>query len=56
MWSLDTTKRPREQESFFLWFPLEDEPYNTAADQIAEVIKDHLWQNPVKYYLGDVEV
>ena len=55
-WNEGTSKRPREQESFFLWFPLDGEPYNTAQDQVADVIKDHLWVNPLKYYLGDLEV
>lgn len=52
----DTQKRPREpSDSFFLWFPLEGEPYHTGHDAVAEAIKDHLWLNPIKYYNGDVE-
>lgn len=47
--------RPAE-ESFFLWFPEADLPYETATDPIADVIKDQLWVNPVKYYCGDVDV
>lgn len=49
-------KRPRSFDSFFMWFPTEGEPYSTGQDQIADVIKDHLWVNPLKYFLGDVEV
>ncbi|KAK9796313.1 hypothetical protein WJX73_002322 [Symbiochloris irregularis] len=50
------SKRARPlEESFFLWFPEADLPYETATDPIADVIKDQLWVNPVKYYLGDVD-
>jgi len=45
-----TLKRKRgfEQKSFFLWFT---DHTDAAADDIAEVIKDDLWPNPLQYYL-----
>ena len=54
----DERKRARgeTEESFFLWFPPEGESYHTTQDQVADMIKDHLWVNPLKYYLGDLEV
>lgn len=46
-------KRAREQdesESFFTWFNPEDQDL-----ELAEIIKEDLWPNPAKYYLGLVE-
>lgn len=42
-------KRPRddESESFFTWFNPEDQDL-----ELAEIIKEDLWPNPAKYYLG----
>lgn len=42
-------KRPFEQnKSFFEWLNNTTDPY---TDDIAEVIKDDLWLNPLQYYL-----
>ncbi|CAL8143385.1 unnamed protein product [Orchesella dallaii] len=41
-------KRGLEQKTFFSWFSDNKDP---AADDIAEVIKDDLWPNPLQYYL-----
>jgi len=47
-------KRFAEARSFFSWYGDNAEP---AADDIAEVIKDDLWPNPLQYFLvPDVEV
>jgi len=47
-------KRHAEPRSFFSWYADNAEP---AADDIAEVIKDDLWPNPLQYFLvPDVEV
>lgn len=47
-------KRTLEVKSFFKWFTDNGDP---SYDDIAEVIKDDLWPNPLQYYLvPDVEV
>jgi len=47
-------RRFAEARSFFSWYGDNAEP---AADDIAEVIKDDLWPNPLQYFLvPDVEV
>lgn len=47
-------KRPAEQRTFFSWFTDHGDP---SADDIAEVIKDDMWPNPLQYYLvPDIEV
>lgn len=45
-------KRSREDdsESFFTWFNPDDQDL-----ELAEIIKEELWPNPAKYYLGEVE-
>lgn len=43
-----TKKRLADQKSFFLWFMDHTDP---AADDVAEIIKDDLWQNPLQYFL-----
>ena len=43
-----------DKPSFFGWFSDNSEP---AADEIAEVIKDDMWPNPLQYFLvPDIEV
>lgn len=43
-----------EQKSFFAWF---NDHIDPASDDIAEIIKDDLWLNPLNYYLvPDIEV
>ncbi|KAL3289757.1 hypothetical protein HHI36_023152 [Cryptolaemus montrouzieri] len=46
-------KRRLESKSFFLWFIDNVDP---VSDDIAEIFKDDLWQNPLQYYLvPDIE-
>ncbi|KAK3858183.1 hypothetical protein Pcinc_035610 [Petrolisthes cinctipes] len=47
-------KRPLDLRSFFSWFCDHGDP---SADEIAEVIKDDMWPNPLQYFLvPDIEV
>lgn len=47
-------KRHLETRSFFSWFCDNGDP---SADDIAEVIKDDMWPNPLQYFLvPDIEV
>jgi len=47
-------KRNSEHKTFFDWFTDNSDPIN---DEIAELIKDDLWPNPLQYYLvPDLEV
>uniref|UniRef100_A0A182QAG8 Protein SET n=1 Tax=Anopheles farauti TaxID=69004 RepID=A0A182QAG8_9DIPT len=47
-------KRSLENRTFFDWFTDNNDPIN---DDIAELIKDDLWPNPLQYYLvPDIEV
>lgn len=47
-------KRPLELKTFFDWFADNSDPVN---DEIAELLKDDLWPNPLQYYLvPDIEV
>ncbi|KAF0303630.1 Protein SET [Amphibalanus amphitrite] len=47
-------KRGLDVKSFFLWFEDHEDP---SQDEIAEVIKDDMWPNPLQYFLvPDIEV
>lgn len=47
-------KRPLENRTFFSWFCDNCDP---SADDVAEVIKDDMWPNPLQYFLvPDIEV
>lgn len=47
-------KRFMETKTFFNWFTDHSDP---SADDVAELIKDDLWPNPLQYYLvPDIEV
>ncbi|KAF7993434.1 hypothetical protein HCN44_010020 [Aphidius gifuensis] len=47
-------KRPLGHRSFFEWFTDHGDP---SADEIAELIKDDMWPNPLQYYLApDMDV
>lgn len=47
-------KRQLEMKTFFDWFADNSDPVN---DDIAELLKDDLWPNPLQYYLvPDIEV
>jgi len=45
---LHRRKRGYEPKNFFTWFSDHVDP---SSDDIAEVIKDDLWPNPLQYYL-----
>jgi len=47
-------KRPLENRTFFSWFCDNSDP---STDDVAEVIKDDMWPNPLQYFLvPDIEV
>lgn len=47
-------KRGHQPRTFFTWFTDHGDP---SADDIAEVIKDDMWPNPLQYFLvPDIEV
>ncbi len=47
-------KRALETRTFFTWLGDHSDP---SADDIAEVIKDDMWPNPLQYFLvPDIEV
>lgn len=47
-------KRNLEFKTFFHWFTDNSDPVN---DEIAELVKDDLWPNPLQYYLvPDIEI
>ncbi|AQK71999.1 nucleosome/chromatin assembly factor A104 [Zea mays] len=50
-------KRPLVVESFFSWFS--DTELKSLADgvqdEVAEIIKEDLWPNPLKYFNNEVE-
>nr|KAG5708438.1 hypothetical protein BaRGS_026165 [Batillaria attramentaria] len=47
-------RRHGNKRNFFMWFLDNGDP---SADDIAEVIKDDMWPNPLQYYLApDTEV
>ncbi|KAI5683743.1 hypothetical protein M9H77_04971 [Catharanthus roseus] len=46
-------KRPHAEESFFSWFTegqQKDEDLDEFQDEVAEIIKDDLWPNPLTYF------
>lgn len=52
--SKGSRKRALENRSFFSWFGDNGDP---SQDDIAEVIKDDMWPNPLQYFLvPDIEV
>ncbi|XP_014222871.1 protein SET isoform X2 [Trichogramma pretiosum] len=51
---MKSRKRPLGHRSFFDWFTDHGDP---SSDEIAELIKDDLWPNPLQYYLApDMEI
>ncbi|CAI5524752.1 unnamed protein product [Closterium sp. Naga37s-1] len=45
-----------EQESFFKWFEVDEATQGTTApDDVAELIKDDVWANPLNHYLQEGE-
>ncbi|XP_011496140.1 PREDICTED: protein SET isoform X2 [Ceratosolen solmsi marchali] len=52
--AMKVRKRPLGHRSFFDWFTDHGDP---SSDEIAELIKDDLWPNPLQYYLApDMEI
>uniref|UniRef100_A0A4D5R943 DNA replication factor/protein phosphatase inhibitor SET/SPR-2 n=1 Tax=Scolopendra viridis TaxID=118503 RepID=A0A4D5R943_SCOVI len=50
----NSRKRTHQPRTFFTWFTDHGDP---SADDIAEVIKDDMWPNPLQYFLvPDIEV
>ncbi|CAH9117271.1 unnamed protein product [Cuscuta epithymum] len=50
-------KRPPPEESFFSWFS-ETQPKDIAeglSDEVAEIIKEDLWPNPLKYFNNEAD-
>ncbi|MCL7034049.1 hypothetical protein MKW94_009731, partial [Papaver nudicaule] len=50
-------KRSHEEESFFTWFS-DDQDKNLLEalhDEVAEVIKEDLWPNPLKYFNNEAD-
>ncbi|KAH7405078.1 hypothetical protein KP509_15G055400 [Ceratopteris richardii] len=46
-----TNKWPPTVESFFKWFTETDKDFSIGVqDEIAEIIKEDLWPNPLKYF------
>ncbi len=42
----------QQATSFFQWFDVpEDEP--ATEDEIAEIIRDQIWPNPLQLYMGE---
>jgi len=51
------TKRPFSEESFFSWFG-ETQPKSMSeviADEVADMIKEDLWPNPLKYFNSEAD-
>jgi len=50
-------KRPHTEDSFFKWFSdtQQKESLDGIQDEVAEVIKDDLWPNPLKYFNNEPE-
>lgn len=46
------SKRPASEESFFKWFTDTDQKDTSVGvhDEVAEIIKEDLWPNPLKYF------
>nr|XP_032828151.1 protein SET-like [Petromyzon marinus] len=44
----DTKGHKRGHSSFFMWFGDHNDP---TSDEVAEVLKDDMWPNPLQYYL-----
>ncbi|KAL2633186.1 hypothetical protein R1flu_004665 [Riccia fluitans] len=50
-------KRAHSEDSFFKWFTdfAQKESLEGIQDEVAEVIKDDLWPNPLKYFNNEAE-
>ncbi|KAF5459747.1 hypothetical protein F2P56_019668 [Juglans regia] len=49
-------KRPASDESFFSWFiDTQEKDHSDIHDEIAEIIKEDLWPNPLTYFNNDAD-
>ncbi|KAJ8479353.1 hypothetical protein OPV22_023080 [Ensete ventricosum] len=50
-------KRPLAEESFFAWFSETQQKNLTEgfSDEVAEIIKEDLWPNPLKYFNNEAD-
>ncbi|KAK1433737.1 hypothetical protein QVD17_10652 [Tagetes erecta] len=50
-------KRPHEEDSFFGWFSetQQKEDMDEIHDEVAEIIKEDLWTNPLTYFNNDAD-
>ncbi|MFS7899183.1 putative nucleosome assembly protein (NAP) [Helianthus anomalus] len=50
-------KRPHEEDSFFGWFSetQQKEEMEEIHDEVAEIIKEDLWTNPLTYFNNDAD-
>ncbi|KAF3950554.1 hypothetical protein ACB098_01G287800 [Castanea mollissima] len=49
-------KRPRTDASFFSWFTeTEQKEFTELYDEVAEIIKEDLWPNPLKYFNNEAD-
>ncbi|WOL02698.1 hypothetical protein Cni_G11417 [Canna indica] len=51
------SKRPLAEESFFTWFSDTQQKHLSEGlcDEVAEIIKEDLWSNPLKYFNNEVD-
>lgn len=51
------SKRPHEEESFFSWFSetQQRDDMDEIHDEVAEIIKEDLWPNPLTYFNNDAD-
>ncbi|KAH7554599.1 hypothetical protein ACOSP7_027963 [Xanthoceras sorbifolium] len=50
------TKRPFTEESFFTWLgETTQKDIVEVQDEIAEIIKEDLWPNPLKYFINEAD-
>ncbi|KAI3759311.1 hypothetical protein L6452_07031 [Arctium lappa] len=50
-------KRPHEEDSFFAWFSETEQKddVHDIHDEVAEIIKEDLWTNPLTYFNNDAD-
>ncbi|OAY79264.1 NAP1-related protein 2 [Ananas comosus] len=50
------SKRPFAEESFFSWFSeTQQKNLSDGVDEVAEIIKEDLWPNPLKYFNNEAD-
>ncbi|KAK9066538.1 hypothetical protein SSX86_013861 [Deinandra increscens subsp. villosa] len=48
-------KRPHEEDSFFGWFGETQQKDEEIHDEVAEIIKEDLWTNPLTYFNNEAD-